>query len=103
MTRERRRQVVLRPEEIDRAGLPVVLAKDADPLLVVRRKIAVDAGDRAHHFFPAELVCEELWQGGGVRGLGTRWLEMNRAHVGDEFFGRKNWKNGRREKRSKSD
>ena len=28
---------------------------------------------------------------------------MNRAHVGDEFFGRKNWKNGRREKRSKSD
>src|SRR5258708_7887345 len=60
MAADRTRQAVLRTEEVDGAGLPVILSEDRGPRADVRRKIVVNPRDLRRHFLPAELVGEEL-------------------------------------------
>src|SRR5882724_272020 len=84
------RQPKFRAEEINRAGLTVVLAEDSGAFLILRPQMVINVRNRGDHFFPAELVGEILWQRGSVGGLGARRLEMNSFYVGDQFFRRKN-------------
>ena len=56
------------PEEVDGAGLAVVVAEDAGDAALLGRQGVVDAGDLIDLLLPAEAVGEELRQraaGGG--------------------------------------
>src|SRR6266566_1385976 len=84
-------QIELSAEEINRAGLPVVLAENCSAFPVFRTQVMIDVRDRGDHFFPAELIGENLRQRSGVQRLRARRLEMNRLHVWDQFLRRQNW------------
>ncbi len=70
------RQSVPRAEEIDGAGLPVVLSEDGGARADIGGQAVVHAGYRGGHVFPAELVGEELRQR-------TEFVIFDRAAVRD--------------------
>src|SRR2546423_14411622 len=82
MTGQCARQSVLCPKEIDRAGLAIVLAEDADAPLIVRRKAMVGPRAGADHFLPTKLIGEQLRQRRRMRRLSPWRLEMNATDIG---------------------
>ena len=70
------RQSVLGTEEIDGAGLSVVLSEDGGARADIGGQAVVDAGHGGGHVFPAELVGEELRQRPEFVILDARLLQM---------------------------
>ena len=84
---EGRRQSVAAPEEVDGAGLAVVLGEDAAGFIcsLVRGKAIPRYGSFGNDFFPSELIGVPLGQGGtGVAVFHDRKLEGKIFHVGEE-------------------
>src|SRR5437870_4179781 len=79
-------QIERSAEEINRAGLAVVLAENGSTFPVFRTQMMIDVRDRGHHFFPTKLIGKNLRQRSGMRRLGARRLDMNRSHVRDQFL-----------------
>lgn len=69
-------EAVFRAEEVDGAGLSVVLRKDAGLGADIEREGVEDAGGGGGHFGPAELVGEELRERSEAESFNARRLEV---------------------------
>src|ERR1051326_6571058 len=87
---DRLRQTEARPEEVDRAGLSVVVRKNRGARALIRRKRVVGARRFVRHCFPAEFVGEILRQRTGWLVFCLRRFDPKRSLVGDRFFRRHN-------------
>src|SRR5215831_1547819 len=76
VTADRPRQSIFRPEEIDRAGLAIVLDKDRRLRSNIRRQTVVNARHRRDHFRPAKLGRIILRQGAQFVRLTCRRREV---------------------------
>src|SRR5438067_3458161 len=79
----RLRQPVFLAEEIDRAGLAVIVRKDRGLRALLGRKRVVNPSNFARHFFPAEFIGEMLRQRTGRLILSLQGLEPERGLVTD--------------------
>ena len=101
VTAERRRQAVAPAEEVNGAGLSVVLRKDAAIAAFLRGEPV--PGDRSFgdDLFPAKLVGIMLRQHRSVVGvLRARRFDGEVLHVGDEFVRGKNGDDNRSQMRA---
>ncbi len=81
---DRAGQAVGVAEEIDRAGLAVVLGEDARLRPLVRWQRVVDAGDFGNHFRPAMHVRVVLRQRAHLMPLAGAHLDPQGLHIADE-------------------
>src|SRR5471030_1382372 len=84
------RQAVFRTEQIDRAGLAVILPENRGPGANVRWQAVVNARDRGSHLLPSELVGIDLRQRAQLVSFDGRGLEMQRLRISDVRFRRQN-------------
>src|SRR5260370_34883 len=84
---ERRWQTIAPPQEIDGAGLPVVLREDAAARPLFGREPAVSLIHCHDHLLPSELIGEVLWKNRAhVAVLAARDFEWQLLHVGNELL-----------------
>src|SRR5579862_42473 len=103
MTADGGRQAELRTEEVDRAGLAVILRQDSGLGALIGRQAVVDLRHGGGHLAPSELVAEMLRQRTFLAGLIARIVDADDAFIANQRFRRENRQRQRRRNGSAGD